>query len=423
MSFNLLDSVKGVISNELVSKAAGSLGESESGIQKALGAALPSVLAGLLGKASNAEGASGILNMAKDAAGSGLLSNLGGFLGGDNSSLLGKATDMLKGLFGDKLAGISSLISNFAGIKGSSASSLLSMAAPAALGVLGNHVSEHNLNADGLMQMLAGQKASIINALPAGISSVAGMVGLGATTSSVSSHANDTAHAATHYVEDTAEKAGGGMKFLLPLFLGILAVALAIYLFKGCGSETKEVVAVTDSVATKVTATADSAVNKVVSTVRESLKVKLPNGTELDAYKGGIEDKLVAFLGTDYKALGADSLKKIWFDFDNLNFETGKASITTESQKQIDNITAILKAFPTVKLKIGGYTDKTGNEETNKKLSDERAKAVKAALDKAGVAAQVPEAQGYGSEFAKFPATASESDRVTDRHVSVSVRL
>ncbi len=156
---------------------------------------------------------------------------------------------------------------------------------------------------------------------------------------------------------------------------------------------------------------------------KESLKVKLANGTEIEAFKGGIEDKLVAFLGTNYKALGADSLKKIWFDFDNLNFKTGSAELTPESQKQIDNITAILKAYPTVKLKIGGYTDKTGDEAKNKKLSADRATAVKDAVTKAGVGAQITDAEGYGSSVAKFAADAPESERVTDRRVSVSVRL
>ncbi len=121
--------------------------------------------------------------------------------------------------------------------------------------------------------------------------------------------------------------------------------------------------------------------------------------------------------------LGADSLKNRWFDFDNLNFKTGSAELTTESQKQIDNISAILKAYPAVKLKIGGYTDKVGDEAINKKLSGDRAKSVKAALAKAGVGAQITDAEGYGSAFAKHPADAPESERMTDRHVSVSVRL
>ena len=86
-------------------------------------------------------------------------------------------------------------------------------------------------------------------------------------------------------------------------------------------------------------------------------------------------------------------------------------------------MTAILKAYPAVKLKIGGYTDKVGDEATNKKLSAERAVAVKAALSKAGVGAQITDAEGYGSALAKYAADAPETDRVKDRRVSVSVRL
>ena len=59
----------------------------------------------------------------------------------------------------------------------------------------------------------------------------------------------------------------------------------------------------------------------------------------------------------------------------------------------------------------------------NKKLSGDRATAVKDALSKAGVGAQVTDAEGYGSTMAKYAADAPETDRVKDRHVSVSVRL
>lgn len=156
---------------------------------------------------------------------------------------------------------------------------------------------------------------------------------------------------------------------------------------------------------------------------KESIKVTLPNGKVLDAYKGGIEDQLVAFLKTDYKSLGADSLKNIWFNFDNLNFATASANILPASQVQIDNLAAILKAFPASKIKIGGYTDKTGDEAKNLSLSKGRAASVQAALAKAGVGAQVIGADGYGSQYAQVPATASEEERIADRHVSVSVRL
>lgn len=100
----------------------------------------------------------------------------------------------------------------------------------------------------------------------------------------------------------------------------------------------------------------------------------------------------------------------------------GTGEITSESQKQIDNISAILKAFPKAKIKIGGYTDKTGNDASNMKLSADRANAVKNALNTAGVGAQVTDAEGYGSTLAKVAADAPESERLKDRRVSVSVR-
>ena len=424
MSFNLLDTVKGLFTSDLISSAATSLGESEGGIQKALGGAIPSILAGLISKADSHEGASGILDLAKQAAGGGIVNSLSGFFSNDSSSLISKGAEMLKGVLGDKAGGVAGLISNFAGIKHSSASSILSMAAPAALGALGSHATANNLSAGGLMSFLSSQKASIVNALPSGLTSIASVLGLGSIGNAVSSatgKATQAAHATTHYTEEAVEKTSGGMKFLLPLLLAVLAVALAIYLFKGCGT-TKDVAVITDTTVVKTPDTTSVAAT-VANGVRELFKVKLPNDTIIDAYKGGIEDQLVTFLGTDYKKLGEDSLKKVWFDFDNLNFETGSAKITAESQKQVNNLAAILKAFPAVKLKIGGYTDKVGDEAVNKKLSGERAKAVEAALGKEGVGKQVAGADGYGSAFAKYAADAPESDRVKDRHVSVSVRL
>lgn len=153
---------------------------------------------------------------------------------------------------------------------------------------------------------------------------------------------------------------------------------------------------------------------------RTLTEVSLPNGTKLQAYPGGIEDQLVKFIqSADYKNATADSLKEKWFDFDDLNFKFGTTELVPESKRQLDNVVAILKAFPDVRIKIGGYTDKKGDDAANKKLSDDRAKAVKAALDKAGVGAQVPEAEGYGEERATVPETADDKAREADRKTSI----
>ena len=163
-----------------------------------------------------------------------------------------------------------------------------------------------------------------------------------------------------------------------------------------------------------------SLVTDAINAVRKLADVSLPDGTKLQAYPGGIEDQLIKFIQSDeYKNATPESLKDKWFTFDDLNFKFGTTELVPESKRQLDNITAILKAFPDVKIKIGGYTGKVGDPAKNKKLSDDRAKAVKAALDKVGVGAQVPEAEGYGSEFAVVPADASDKEREADRKTTV----
>jgi len=142
--------------------------------------------------------------------------------------------------------------------------------------------------------------------------------------------------------------------------------------------------------------------------------------TKLEAYPDGIEDQLIKFIESDeYKNATDEDLKDKWFDFDDLNFKFGTTELVPESKRQMDNIVAILKANPDVKIKIGGYTDKKGDDAANKKLSDARAKAVQAALAKAGVESQVPEAEGYGEEFAKVAEDASDEERESDRKTSV----
>src|SRR5207344_586398 len=121
-------------------------------------------------------------------------------------------------------------------------------------------------------------------------------------------------------------------KWVLPLLLVVVGAALLFYLFRSCNAPKTDNMA-TDTTAVVAPAPDTAAVTPPApSTGRETLKVELPNGTTLDAYKGGIEDQLVAFLKDDNAKVSKDK----WFDFDNLNFNTGTAEITAESQAQIN---------------------------------------------------------------------------------------
>ena len=146
-------------------------------------------------------------------------------------------------------------------------------------------------------------------------------------------------------------------------------------------------------------------------------KLALAGGGEIEASGTGVESQLLAFI-TDANA-AIDKTK--WFDFDRLNFETGSAKLTADSKAQVDNMAAILKAFAAVKIKIGGYTDNSGNPDGNLELSDARAKTVREALEGLGIAADRLESEGYGDQFA-IADNATAEGRAKNRRISVSVR-
>ena len=417
MSFNFLDTVKDYFGSEFVNQASSGLGESSDNISKALSAIIPAGFAGILNKAtSGSDGAGSIFNMAKEAATQ--IPSSANFNSLSNLKSATAVTNISSNLFGPNQSGITGLISRFAGIKDSATLSLMSIGLPVILGLLGKHAVQNNMSPSGLSGFLSSQKDHILNAFPSGLSSLAGMLGLGSVGATMSSTASHLKSDATHRGEEIVNKSGGN-KWLLPLIIVLAAIALVWYFTRGC-NKTPEAVTPVDTSAVMNTDTSMAAAPVV--TTPESIKVTLPSGKELDAHKGGIEDELVTFLNSNWKSLSNDSLKNKWFDFDNLNFDFGKATIVPASEKQLDNISEILKAFPDAKIKIGGYTDSTGDAAANKKLSQDRADAAKAGLVKRGVGAQVIGAEGYGSQYAKYPATASEEERATDRRVSVSVR-
>ncbi|MGB4853780.1 MAG: OmpA family protein, partial [Ignavibacteria bacterium] len=90
------------------------------------------------------------------------------------------------------------------------------------------------------------------------------------------------------------------------------------------------------------------------------------------------------------------------------------------SEYQGKNVVAILKAFPNVNLKIGGYTDNTGNPKSNVKLSQDRADAVMNALIKNGIDATRLKAEGYGEQF---PVASNDTPEGREKNRRVDVRI
>lgn len=430
---------KSYFSNELISKASSSLGESEGGIAKVISAAIPSLIGSISDKASSShDGANSVLSMASEQNDSGILGSLGGFLGGDNNSnsLLSKGSGIISSLFGNggQSNMLTTLISSFAGVKGSTVGTILSMAAPAILGLIGKHTKDNNMSASSMTSMLGEQKKSAMSMLPAGFS----LSSLTGGASSAAASVSNTANATYNNVE---EKAGGGMKWLLPLILIGALAAGAYYMFKdGCnkpddaatvttGTDTTNAARTTTEGTTPTTAVVEAPkvmVDSVTGVVRYELgalgDLELPNGTKLTGVAAnGFENTLVNFLKTG--TIDTVDKKANWFNIHDVQFKSGKTEYATpQAMAQVKNVAAILKAYPNAVLKIGGYTDASGDAAKNKALSQARAnQLMKDIIANGAGATQIKEAVGYGSEFATAAAGDKEGmarDRRTAAKVS-----
>ncbi|HCA06607.1 OmpA family protein [Chryseobacterium sp.] len=429
MSLNVIDLIKGQLGPALVSQAASQFGESESGISKAIGGILPAVVGGLANNSDNP----GVLDAITNASSSGILGNL---IGGASSSPV--ISTLLTSIFGDKISGIVNAIATYAGISNNSSSSLLNLVTGATVGSIGKYAADNNLDKSGISNLLGEQKGIVSSLLPAGLSLASLNLGSWFGGGSSTSHAEaapkpgepkievtrSTTAAGTNPDRNNNEGGGSIWKWLLPL---LLLIAAGYFLWKQCEKkQTTTTTTTTDSTAAKTdtaatTTPADTSATTTAPAVKTDENIDL-NGVMLKGYKGGMEDQMITFLKSgNYKNAADDAaLKDKWYDFDHVNFKIGSATeLEAGSQGQLDNLVAILKAFPDAKIKIGGYTDKTGNEASNVKLSKSRAEFIKGALAKAGVGAQVLEAEGYGSKYAKVDAKASDAERAADRKMAV----
>lgn len=423
MENNLLHNIRSYFTDEVMNKLATHLGENKEQIHKGIDIVVPSLLLGL--QSRNNDGLSSILQSAKH-----LFSNfdmhdtLGRYFAHDDRGERAhfESDNLVGEIFGDKLQGIIQSISKYLGMKPESIHSIFGASTPAVISGItskGGHWDTHEI-----AQQLNSNRSSFASAIPAGLGlGTFGTMFANADTARElqspdpnrpSETATTSSKTIVHTKEAVQASKGTGWRWIIILIAGI---ALWIIIGRSCGTD-KDSASETRGVDTTMNnSTVDS-----MNSISTLIDAQLPDGKAFKAYSSGIEEQLIQFLQSDYKSWTDEQLAAKWFDFDNLNFDTETANISPSSRAQLDNIVNILRAFPDAKIKIGGYTDRRGDEAINKRVSQERADAVNEYLNSQGVGSQVVGAEGYGSEFAQAAWDASDKERAKDRRVSLSVR-
>jgi len=87
-------------------------------------------------------------------------------------------------------------------------------------------------------------------------------------------------------------------------------------------------------------------------------------------------------------------------------FRTGSAEITPEIAHQVQVLAEAVAKSPALKVRVDGYADPRGTEESNMKLSEDRANAVRDLFLAAGIKEEALEVNAYG----KSQSVAADSD-------------
>jgi outer membrane protein OmpA-like peptidoglycan-associated protein len=475
MSINLLEMLKTSIAPEIAKQASGYLGESEGSVKAAVDSIFPTLIGGLMQTGKSPEGATKLLNMINtgpsiDAS---MLGNLAGlFSGGERTgTLLGIGGTLLRSLFSDKADGINAALSGMNNMKAGSGGSLMAMITPLLFGMLKNHITTQKLDSAGLMKLLSSQGPYIAPALSdkttyaMGLGSVAaflgGTSGVGAVSAKKSDviapvratsgvapmtanapAANDVALNAMNAMNTARdinygeEASGGWWKKLLPLVALAVAGYFAFNFFmKGKDSVDKSAA---DKAPPTVTAAQAELPKSVAEPAKEVVKAateivkevpvpaavpaaasgmksySTPGGGKIEVALNGISNKLLAAITTPNAALNKP------FNLDKLLFNSDSADLGAEGRQQLQEVAGVLKAFPSVQIKLNGHADNSGAPASNKTLSSSRAAVVKEELSKLGVAADRISTDSF-SASQPIASNATEGGRQQNRRVEIAI--
>jgi outer membrane protein OmpA-like peptidoglycan-associated protein len=382
MAANLIDMAKGLIAPELVDKAAAATGEPPAAASKALHGAVSSVFAAVANRSSTPEGASAVMAMVQQHAPS-------------------------NAIFGERAESASEALASSSGIKSSSASKILELAAPLVLGVLGKEVASRGMNASGLSQLLSSHRTAPPEpTAPAPTESRPGAASATAPSGwrGIEERATSRLHgleqqAATRFrdVEQRAAAVSGERspwKLIVPaaavlgmVIVGIVASthhrapAVGVTNVQPPAPATPTMLAPeTGAAPGGPTAQAPSAPAPPATRPPASAWITLPNGRTLDVGTGTPEARLTWALTEKSVPLPRT------FRFDELSFAPGSTELSSDADKTLDDLAAVLNAYPSARVRIEGHSGKVGSPAVTRALSASRARAIKERLVARGIA-------------------------------------
>ena len=422
MATNLLETLKSTVGMELAEHSSNFFDEEQQNTRSAVNGTFAAILAGMIQRVSYDKGANDLHKILKkenvrDYDIEDIFTRSPQTVNG----MVNRGTHFLPSIYPGKFREATNTVASESSVKKVTSSKMMKICAPLMLNTIGKHVQENKLDVSGLKSYLNGQKSAVQSSLPQEFFTNAELSAFGWSKDKIEAEqrAKDEAKERAEIEkrekrlererikeekklaaaepapeENLGRAATGGMsilKWLLPL---ILLIGLAWFIISrvGCAGADKvatTVAAPVEAVQTAATKAADattSAVSNVLGSVNDAALGAL-NSIKFAAGSAG--EQMMGFIKGGASGEGR-------FRFTNLTFATGSAAIDGESGAEVDNMAAILKAYPDVKVSVEGYTDNTGNPAGNQSLSQQRAESVVNRLVASGIDASRMTATGYG---------------------------
>lgn len=429
MSVNIIELLKGGIGNSLVTNSADFLEENETETNVAVDSTFATLLASVIEKSSTDEGATQLLKVVNKADDH-ILDNVDGLFKRSPQTVNGLVTAGTRDLpsfIEGRQREASNQVAAESGIRKNASAKLMRFSTPFLMSMIGKHAGD-KLDAGGLRSFLSGQKGHVKSYLSEDMIDTLELSSFGWTKKDVESKkdrearekreraelkrqnrekrdAELAAKKDANVVEPTTKEVastGTGFKWwwiVLPLLilgaLGLLAGKNGCQGSTGVNGISKTIAAPTHTVTNATEKVAETSTN-VVETIKETATNTFGNVNE--AARKALDNITFAAgsAGNQMMSYIKSGEGEGRFRFKNLTFASGSSNIAGESGVEADNIASILKTYPDVNIMVEGYTDNRGNADSNKKLSRQRAAAVKKRLVAAGIKGNRIKVQGFG---------------------------
>ncbi|MCL2660921.1 MAG: OmpA family protein [Acidobacteriaceae bacterium] len=404
------DSYFSSLSNAFPSTAFGSIaghfGASEQTVTGGIQSSIAAIVNGMSQRSNDRGFISQIVQLAsstpENAVSSALSSDV---LTNPNSYSLSGSHQLLNSIFGGRLGSLTDAISTQTGLRSAASSVLMGLGGTTVLSMIGRKLHDGSLNANNLPGFLQQESYALQRYVPMGFANIPAP---GAPTYAATPPYRDVNPVVAQSVQ--YERHHSVWPWLLPLLLA----ALLLGIWAARPRRRPSVVVVTPQTPAAAPAPAVMASNG--ADLGTMVSTKACDGSDLRTPERGVEGRLLGFIEDTSRQPDRTS----WFDFDRLRFDTDAATLQAQSNEQLQNIAAILRACPGVRLTIGGYTDNTGTHAHNMRLSQDRANSVVGQLETMGIADRRLRARGYGEQF-PIGDNSTPDGRARNRRISMLV--